>query len=91
MGMQPQAADSMRPRNTNNFYRRNRELPSLNVNNIRQPDLVPSEPDKAPHQGSERERTLRLIYCDRPRHIQAHPAQQRRLPQAPLGCFLPFP
>ena len=38
-----------RPGGINNFYWRNRALPSLNVSNIQQPDLVPSEPDKAPH------------------------------------------
>jgi hypothetical protein len=32
-----------------NFYRRSKGLPSLNVNNIRRPDLVPSVSDKAPH------------------------------------------
>ena len=43
------ATDSMPPGDINDFCWRNRRLPSLNVNNIRQPDLVPSEPDKAPH------------------------------------------
>ena len=45
----PLAVDSIGTRATNNLYRHNRDLPSFNVNNIRQPDLVPSELDKAPH------------------------------------------
>ena len=43
------ATDSVSPGHINHFFWRNRRLTSLNVNNIRQPDLVPSGPDKAPH------------------------------------------
>jgi hypothetical protein len=45
----PRVANSIQPGDTNNIYPRNKDQPSLNVNNIRQLDLVPSEPDKAPH------------------------------------------
>ena len=43
------ATDSMPTGNINNFYWRDRRLPTLIVNSIQQPDLVPFEPDKAPH------------------------------------------
>ena len=42
------AVYKMPARDINIVYWRN-SLQSLNVNNIRQPDLVPSGPDKEPH------------------------------------------
>ena len=49
VGIKIPGTGSLPPGDIDDLYWRNRHPTSLNANNILQPDLVPSEPDKAPH------------------------------------------
>ena len=62
----------------------------FNVSNIRPPDLVPSELDKALHQGLAPEQKLPQILCDLHRHILEHRAQPKQSLREPQECSLPF-
>ena len=62
----------------------------FNVSNIRPPDLVPSELDKALHQGLAPEQKLPQILCDQHQHILEHRARPKQSLREPQECSLPF-